>query len=459
MDIKISKKDIIWGYLARITQIGTGLFLLPVILKKLTNEEIGIWYIFLTVTALVNLLDFGFQTSILRNVSYVYSGAKELKKNGINILFSEEIDYYLLKKLIFVSKKIYFFISIIAFFLLITLGNVYIYSIVKGLDKANYYIYVWNIYIFSATINFYYYYYTPLLLGRGLIKESNKSLVYSKLIYIFFSFLLLNLGYGLFGIAISNLIGALFNRILSNKYFFDNETKIKLRKNKFISKKELIDLFLIIFYNSKKMGLASLGAFLTLKANYLIGAKYLSLKEFGEFALTMQIFNIAVTTAMTLFNVYVPKLNNLRLKKTMQNFLIISSKLFIISMVLYSIEGIFIILFGNKIIMFISNKELLKESYLIIIFIMYFLEVQHSIFAGLIMTNNTVPIVKSSILTGIFIIFLSFIFLKYFSIGILGLILSQFIGQLVYNNWKWPFMFFLDFRITFFNFIKLALKK
>jgi len=80
--INISKTDVLWNYIAQFFSLASGLITLPLILKMLTVEEIALNYIFLTVSSLVLLFDFGFSPQFSRNVSYVYGGAQTLKKEG-----------------------------------------------------------------------------------------------------------------------------------------------------------------------------------------------------------------------------------------------------------------------------------------------------------------------------------------------------------------------------------------
>ena len=47
MEIHITKKDVLWGYIAQFFNIGAGILLLPVILKLLPADILGVWYIFL----------------------------------------------------------------------------------------------------------------------------------------------------------------------------------------------------------------------------------------------------------------------------------------------------------------------------------------------------------------------------------------------------------------------------
>ena len=73
MEIHITKKDVLWGYIAQFFNIGAGILLLPVILKLLPADILGVWYIFLTISSLVQMIDFGFQPTFTRNVAYVFS--------------------------------------------------------------------------------------------------------------------------------------------------------------------------------------------------------------------------------------------------------------------------------------------------------------------------------------------------------------------------------------------------
>lgn len=89
MSININKNDVFWSYFAQFINYGSGLMLLPIILHKLPTSHLAIWYIFLAISAAISLLDFGFQSNIMRNVSYVMSGAQKLLATGIDSEFKE----------------------------------------------------------------------------------------------------------------------------------------------------------------------------------------------------------------------------------------------------------------------------------------------------------------------------------------------------------------------------------
>lgn len=74
-DIKITKKDVMWGYIGQFFQIGSGIITLPLVLRLLTPDEVGMNYLMLTISTMVALLDFGFSGQFGLNFTFVNSGA------------------------------------------------------------------------------------------------------------------------------------------------------------------------------------------------------------------------------------------------------------------------------------------------------------------------------------------------------------------------------------------------
>ena len=56
-NIKIGKSDVIWSYIGNFFRVAANIILLPVVLKMLTDDELGIWYVFGSVSQIVILLD------------------------------------------------------------------------------------------------------------------------------------------------------------------------------------------------------------------------------------------------------------------------------------------------------------------------------------------------------------------------------------------------------------------
>ena len=122
-----------WSYASTICTIGAGVILLPFILNQMSAETVGIWNIFQTITALVLLLDFGFRPSFARNISYIFSGVKQLQVNGVAIIDNDQndVDYSLLKGTLQAMRSFYRRLSLSMLALLATGGSVYFYYILQ----------------------------------------------------------------------------------------------------------------------------------------------------------------------------------------------------------------------------------------------------------------------------------------------------------------------------------------
>ena len=97
--ISITKKDIVWNYLGTVLNLSMNVLILPFVLRLLTVQELGLWYVFGSVAALVQLMDFGFAPAIMRNISYAWSGVISFIAEG-HIIFllwpgKNQLDFWL----------------------------------------------------------------------------------------------------------------------------------------------------------------------------------------------------------------------------------------------------------------------------------------------------------------------------------------------------------------------------
>ena len=76
--IRTNNSDVIWNYFATFLKIGSSALLIPFVLKEFSSEMVGIYIIFVTITSFSQLLDLGFNPSFTRNISYIFSGIKNL---------------------------------------------------------------------------------------------------------------------------------------------------------------------------------------------------------------------------------------------------------------------------------------------------------------------------------------------------------------------------------------------
>ena len=455
--ISISKEDIVWSYLAQFFSVFSGLVTLPLILKLLTPDEVGVNYLLLSLGSLVALFDFGFGPQFARNLSYVYGGADSLEKEGVKVQNNSSINYKLLVNLIFTAKFIYKRIATLVLVIMLTLGSYYTFVVTDGFSKVDNILGIWVLYSISVFFNLYYSYYTSLLMGKGMIKESKKANFYSKLAYILFTYTFLYMGLGLFGVVLANLLFPFVSRYISYKYFFTPDFKRKIAEFK-ISKEEKKSLFNIIWFNAKKLGLVFVGSYAINKLSIFLAGLYLTLSEIGSYGLMIQIYGLLMMVSNMLFTIYQPRFSSMRAKGDTTSLVKEFSMSMYVFYILFIIGSAFTIFIVPYVLVLIDSSTILPSSIILIIYsIVLLLEGNHSNFASIIVTDNKVPFVVPSLIAGFFIAFGDYIILSHTVFGILGLVLVQGTVQIAYANWKWPIYALNDLKIDFTTFYKIGI--
>lgn len=452
--INIDKRDVIWSYLGTFFRIAVNIVILPFVLKYLNDDELGLWYVFSTVSYLAVLLDFGFAPALARNIAYIWCGAKELKKDNVQQIRENETDYLEFKTILTTCKCVYGCIAILGFVLLLCIGTPYIISI--GTSTA---LVPWIIYILGVFFNMLYSYYSSFLRGVGALAQNNKAAVISRLVQIVLTLTLLLRGYGLLGVCISYLISGFALRISSMIMFNKYENignNLSLIKSK-IDWERVKNTFRIVWYNASKDGLVTLSNYLCTQANTLICSYSIGLATTGSYGFSMQIAMVMSNIAQTPYTIIHPKLQETAIKGQSNH----STNLLASSIMKYLL--LFIIMFTSALLLMPLIKWI-KPSFnidlamLLTIFIYYITYDIYHLFASYISTYNTLPYTKSFIITAVVSVIVSFVFVEVFKMGIWALILSPLIVNLAYCGWYWPrYVIRKMLNISISDFIKLGL--
>jgi len=456
----LSKKDVLWSYIAQFLRLASGILILPLVLRMLSTEEIALNYLLTAVATLVALLDFGFSPQFGRNFTYVFCGAQELRKEGVaQVDKSANINYTLLLTIITTAKYVYLRIAILVVILLATLGTWYIHTVTQGFASVPYTGAVWCLAIVSSFFNFYYAYFDALLTGRGLITEAKKAMVLAKLVYIILATGFLYLGLGLLGIMVAGLISAFVYRAVSWYYFYDKDFSARIAGIE-VDLEARKQLFRTLWPNARKLGLVFLSAYAINNFSMFLAGLFLPAADIASYGLLMQLVGIITAVSSTLFMSFNPTFSALRTSGERERLY----RVFAFSMNVYYLmfisSAVFLILAGPQVLQLLGAKAMLPSATIMIAYCtVIFLEGNHSNFAALIVANNQVPFLKSSIIAGLFVVLGDYLVLAYTTQGVLGLILVQGLAQLCYANWKWPLVIFKEANLSVVNFLSLGFEE
>lgn len=444
--MNLFKKNYIWGYISQCLNIGINLLLLPFMVIYLDAPTLGLWFNFAAIGSLVMLLDFGFSITMSRNVSYAWNGATSILKEGHHINKSNtEPNKDLLVKIIMLTRKIYFYIGMIAFLLLITIGTIYIYYISKDSLAIEEYLIPWFLYISAILLNIFYLYWTPLLKGVNAMKEYYQILSISKLVQLLVTIIFLLLGFGLYGVVIAYVLNVFVSRMLSKLFFYKfKPIKEFLNpsdfKNNKVSNQEMKDIYLTLSKSVYKQGLLSLSNFSIEKSTMIICTIFFGLNVSSKYGLTIQAFSVISTLGNVMFNTTLPKMISLKTKGEIEKaFSIFKDSLKIQALVIVS-GSVGIYFLGPFILEVINSKTGLLKSFEIVMLATYVYLFNFQLqFTNFIIMDNKYPMLTSYIVTALTTIILSIIFANIFNeIGVAALIFAQLCSLSMFNLWYWP---------------------
>ena len=448
--MKVEKADVAWNYGATIMRMASAVIMLPLILHLLSGEEVGLWMVMIELFTMINLLDFGFNPTFTRTVTYVFSGAKELKKTGFIPLEEgeHEISYPLLKGVISAMRRYYSFAALVLLILLFSVGTWYIDSLLSGytgnvtMDRI-----AWFAYGILICVQFFTFYYDALLVGRGMIRKSRQIIVASQSAHIVVASVLLLCECGIISLVIGQLCSTTINRIWARRAFYDRGIKKKLSEAG--PGKSWWEILKTLFNTAYKSGISAISVEFTKGLIPLIGALYISLPVMGSYGVTKRIVSFVAALAISWFTTYYPKLTSRQVMNAVKDVKHIYLKACIVAIGTFIIAAVTIIPTGDTILSLIrSQSHLLPESIMVLFFAYSFFDVMTYISTSVLLSRNEVPHYRAQAVTAVLTFILLFIGLEYYERGVAYLVLLPFITQMAYQYWRWSYKVCRELRVT-----------
>lgn len=440
MNIVTTKKDALWSYAGQACRLGINFAIIPMLLVYLNEDEVGLWYVFMSFTSFTSLLQLGFSPALARNIAYCYSGARGvIRKGAVEADANGDVDWRLFSNLILLSKRFYRVIAAVAFVLLASLGSVYVFFITANTTASA--ALPWSVFCISMFLNLYFTYYESLLRGIGEIAGVNKSMIVSVCAQLIVCFVLSACGFGLLAPVLGYAVQGIAFRSACSRFFWRNAniasnispSSYKQHRDNQYQK----ELYRTLSPNAYRDGWVSLATYLMSQSNTLICSAYLSLSEAGTYSLTVQIVNAVANFASVLTNAYHPSIQAAYVRKDMNRMRSLVSRSFVSYLLIYAIGCIGVYVVITPLLSIIRPDSVLDGYYMVVVFIYYFLYKNQSNFAAYISDTNAVPytapfVISSIVGTGLTVVLVSAV-----GMGMWGLILGQLLAQAVYNNWAW----------------------
>lgn len=436
--------DLSWGILSQFLQYGSSLLVLPLMVTRLSSAQVGLWYLFMAIQSLVVILDFGFTPTFSRNFTFVFAGVDDLQKEGVS-RGDGSVNPELLASLVRSSRMLYAGIGTLVGLAMLGPGSWYLHSLLVKTPGVPQAWLAWGLFIIAVSTNLYFLWYTPLLLGAGRIRDDYKVGIINRGGFALLAGVGLLFSNSLVVVSAAYLGGVILSRIYAGRVA---RILIPSARTGSSSYRDVFRLIKILWHNSYRMGIVSIGAFLITRFSVFVVSSFYGLAATAQFSISLQIFSVIASISQVALITFLPRLAKCRVSGDMIEFkqLFMFATLFIWTISITLDAGV--ILFGNHLLVMLHSRTLLmNREVLLMMAAIWLLETNHSACAGAIATGNRIPFLNAAVFSGLGICILS-LMAGWMGLGVWAIILAQGIVQLAYNNWKWPSVLYGELKIT-----------
>jgi hypothetical protein len=418
-------------------RLASGLLLLPLLVKKLPTNDLGMYYIFLSLAAIANLVDFGFANTIGRAIAYALGGARELKMQGVapaEQSAAAQPNYPLVWHLLHVTRVLFRYLTILACLLVGSIGTYVVWMHAAKTASPTVTWLAWTATLVAAVWEIYAGWWSYVLGAMNQVVLGNRLAVLAYATRLLLASVLLLAGAGLVSVPLASFVSTLLQRALTRRAcmrLLDQtprpETPVNVR-----------GLLATIWPNTWRQGMAVLGRYLSDSMNPLICLGLFGLAANAQYGLSVQIIALCQGIAAAWWNVKMPLVLQFRARHDLAAIRqTVAPRIWLQAITFVLLAGV-AVLFGQHILQWMgSNKLLLPPGWMALLALNAFLDVHFMFWTALIGTENRAPYVWPAVITNICSLLTVILLARFTSLGLGSLILGPLLTGCAFNYWYW----------------------
>jgi hypothetical protein len=429
--------DFIVGIVSQAMLVGSGLIMLPFAVTRLTEAQLGIWYIYLTVQGIVFLLDLGASQTFVRYFGYVFAGAVDLKDDEVPCKSPDgRVNAKLLAALLGTARRIYLCMAVVAGILMLTAGSYCLHRMTKDVDLPESIWPSWIVFVITMLAQTYYQWQGPPLIGSGRTRRNYEIAVVSRSVQVTLSVLALMVHPSLLAMSFGFAASAIVMRLDYHRSLRPIRDQVQ---GVVWPREQFSHLAGVVLRSARQLAGMVAGVQLTSRFIVLAVAWYAGLAASAQFSITYQALvalNSIAFVAQTMFN---PKAARARVAGDHETMRSLFSLSLGFGWIVFAVGGAALILLVPYLLELIGSNTSLPSMPIILLMIAIFTFEMNMFTATHMITtsDNTVPYWKSMLASGALTV-LAVIAVGELGLGLFAILITQFVIQLGYNYWRWP---------------------
>jgi O-antigen/teichoic acid export membrane protein len=426
---KLFKSPVFWTGLVTLLRTGGFFLVLPLVLRKIPSEELGMWYVFMGIAQFSGIVELGFAPNISRFASYFMGGAVSPKSIGIDHAPDAGSGPNLagLKGLAEMSMNLYPKLGAAMGLIMTVGGGFWLFH------KFGVTFWSWHVapafFLFAAgmTLNMYGYFWMNMLFGVDRIRQGQQIFAFGLVLNYLFCVVGLLLGAGLYALAIGQIALALVPRCLAQRIV----QRDFLMPSLVSQKVEWRDLWPMTW----RSGLCSFGSYLGLPVMTLVCAQITGLGDTAKFGLSLQLALMLHSLSSTWMSVLWPRLGSMRTRREFSAMRGLVRNRMLLCLGTYILGGIAAwFLAPEALHLFRSKTDFLPAIPLAALLLVVGIDMVAGLFSAILLTGNRVPQLGAVLINGVLAV--GFAVILSHPLGILGIVLAPACAQVCFNLWN-----------------------
>ncbi len=401
-----------WGF-----SILIPILLIPYMLHHLGKEQYGLWVLFSSVISYFSLSNFGFTTSLLRELSKNSTRFRE------NQYISTTFIFFVFILLVLSVVFCMFYFGIEYFFII----NIQLLHIAK----------ISFLLIFlTFLLNFLTNIFSTILFAKGYLHIKNYITILQSLCVAFFTYIVLYLGYSLIAIAFVHFIVAsvflVIYFVITKKY-----TGFEISKHYF-DKSILKNMAFPSFHYF----LISVAVVIVFNTDNIIISSFVGVAAVAYYAIANKLVNMVQTVLFKVVDILVPDITKLYEEKKYRKILSLHNRLQVYMIVFALIGYLLLYIWGFDVLkLWVGQKfELEKSIFTLFLLFAFFHAAVHV--SGMFMSAMGIhkPNAYMAMAEALLNLLLSLLFVHFW--GLYGVALGTFISGMLTTFWFTPYWFY-----------------
>jgi len=385
---KIFNSSTLMSWFSFSSKILNILLVLPLILSKFNENELAVYFLFITIIATSNIIDFGFKSTFVRVFSFASAGLDSIDKIKATSkkVTNKAVNWDLTERIFSAMKKIYLLISFVLLLILSTTGTLLVTKSIHLNEDVNSLWMAWIFVLVTSAIGFYGKIYVCYLEGFNKVALIRKVEGYFAFITVFSKLLVLYFYPTILALIIVEKTWLIIN--LARNFYLSkriNDNKISGFKSRGMDFSFLKKLFNLAWKNGVS-GILSIGL-----TNFtgIIYAQIGGTASVNSYLLSLRVLTLLRDFSKAPFYSKIPLLAKLRAENNLQDLIKVSKKNMTLSNGTFLLGAIVIGAVSNKILAMIgSNAQFVSYDLWILLSIAFFVHRYGAMHLQLYLTTN-----------------------------------------------------------------------